>query len=111
VTSGILESITRDAVIRLCREELGVPVVEREVDRTELYVADEVFCCGTAAEIMPIWSVDRIPLRSNGTGPFTRRLDRLYYDVVRGNHPGYAAWRDDVSGCQVTDGSATTGTP
>ncbi|HEU5424764.1 MAG TPA: branched-chain amino acid transaminase [Nitrolancea sp.] len=110
VTSGILESITRDAVIRLCREELGVPVVEREVDRTELYVADEVFCCGTAAEITPIWSVDRIPLRSNGTGPLTRRLDRLFFDVVRGHHPGYAAWRDGVGRRQGAGGSGAAGT-
>jgi branched-chain amino acid aminotransferase len=109
VTNGILESITRDAVIHLCRAELGVPVVEREVDRTELYVADEVFCCGTAAEITPIWSVDRIPLRSNGTGPLTCRLDRLFYDVVRGNHPGYAEWRDEVGGRQVAGGSGAAG--
>ena len=96
VTSGILESITRDAVIRLCREELGVPVVEREVDRTELYVADEVFFCGTAAEVTPVWSLDRILLRSDGTGPITRQLDRLYHDVVRGLDEGYAEWRTPV---------------
>jgi branched-chain amino acid aminotransferase len=97
VTSGILESITRDAVIRLCRERLGTRVVEREVDRTELYVADEVFFCGTAAEVTPVWSIDRIPLRSGGTGPITRRLDRLYHDIVRGIDPGYAEWRTPVA--------------
>jgi branched-chain amino acid aminotransferase len=93
VTSGILESVTRDAVIHLCREVLDVPVVERDVDRTELYVADEVFFCGTAAEITPIWSVDRIPLRSGGIGPITRRLDRLYHDIVRGIDDCYPQWR------------------
>ena len=96
MTSGILESITRDAVIRLCRERLDLRVVEREVDRTELYVADEVFLCGTAAEITPVWEIDRIPLRSNGTGPLTRQLDRLYHDVVRGLDEGYGKWRTPV---------------
>lgn len=96
VTSGILESITRDAVIRLCRERLGLTVVEREVDRTELYVADEIFCCGTAAEVTPVFSVDRIALRTPGMGPVTRRLDRLYHDIVRGIDEGYAEWRTDV---------------
>ena len=93
VTSGILESITRDAAIRLCRERLGLTVIEREVDRTELYVADEIFFCGTAAEVTPVWSVDRIAVRSRGTGPITRQLDRLYHDIVRGIDPAYPEWR------------------
>jgi branched-chain amino acid aminotransferase len=96
VTSGILESITRDAVIRLCRERLGLTVIERDVDRTELYVADEIFCCGTAAEVTPIFSVDRINLRTPGMGPVTRQLDRLYHDIVRGVDAGYGEWRTDV---------------
>lgn len=102
VTSGILESITRDAVIRLCRERLGLTVIERDVDRTELYVADEVFCCGTAAEVTPILSVDRIALRSPGLGPVTRQLDRLYHDVVRGIDEGYASWRTDIDCARQT---------
>jgi branched-chain amino acid aminotransferase len=96
VTSGILESITRDAAIQLCRERLGLTVTERDVDRTELYVADEIFCCGTAAEVTPVLSVDRIPLRNPTMGPITRRLDRLYHDVVRGIDEGYGEWRTDV---------------
>jgi branched-chain amino acid aminotransferase len=96
VTSGILESITRDAIIRLCRERLGLRVVERDVDRTELYVADEVFFCGTAAEVTPVWSIDHIPVRSGGTGPLTRQLDRLYHDIVRGIDVGYPEWRTAV---------------
>ena len=103
VTSGILESITRDAVIRLCRERLGLTVTEREVDRTELYVADEVFFCGTAAEVTPVWSLDRIPLRSDGTGPITRQLDRLYHDIVRGLDEGYAEWRTPVERRATSD--------
>jgi len=96
VTSGILESITRDTIIRLCRERLGLTVIEREVDRTELYVADEIFCCGTAAEVTPVLSVDRIAARAGGMGPVTRQLDRLYHDVVRGIDEGYAEWRTEV---------------
>ena len=71
VTSGILESITRDAVITLAREELGLEVIERPVDRTELYLADEVFTCGTAAEITPVLSVDKYPVGNGEIGPVT----------------------------------------
>ncbi len=96
VTSGILESITRDTVIRLCHEVIEVPVRERDMDRTELYVADEVFYCGTAAEVTPVWSVDHIPLRSKGTGAITRRLDRLYHDLVRGIDDRFPEWRTPI---------------
>jgi branched-chain amino acid aminotransferase len=111
VTSGILESITRDAAIRHCRERLGLRVVERDVDRTELYVADEVFFCGTAAEVTPVWSIDRIPLRSTGTGPVTRQLDRLYHDIVRGIDAGYPEWRTavEVASAATAVGSAGRG--
>ena len=84
VTAGILEGITRDTVIRLFRDVLQVPVEERDVDRTELYVAEEAFFCGTYFEIEPIVSVDRYPVGSGRPGPLTRRLVRLYQDVVRG---------------------------
>ncbi len=96
VTSGILESITRNTLLRLMPEALGVPVVEREVDRTELYVADEVLFCGTAAEVTPITSVDRIPVGTGEIGPITRRVERLYHDIVRGIDPGYPEWRTVV---------------
>lgn len=96
VTSGILESITRDAVITLAREELGMEVVERAVDRTELYLADEIFTCGTAAEITPIVSVDKYPIGSGEIGPVTSRLMTTLENVVRGRSDRYAGWNASV---------------
>ena len=97
VTSGILESITRDALLTLAREELGIAVEERPVDRTELYMADEVFTCGTAAEITPVVEVDRYVVGDGGIGPVTQRLERLFHDVVRGNEVRWAHWRTPVA--------------
>lgn len=96
LTSGILESITRDALIVLAREELGIPVEERVVDRTELYVADEVFLCGTAAEISPVVSVDKYDIADGEIGPVTRELEDLFARVLRGREPRYAHWRTPV---------------
>ncbi len=95
-TSGILESITRATFIQLFREVLNIPVVEREVDRTELYVADEAFLCGTGHELAPIVSVDRLPVGDGQIGPITRRIENLYHDLVRGIDPRYPEWRTEV---------------
>ena len=97
LTSGVLESITRTALIRLCREELGLTVQERDVDRTELYVADEIFFCGTGAEMLPVSSIDHFQVGDGGVGPLTSRLEHVFHDVVRGIHPGYSNWRTPVS--------------
>lgn len=96
LTSGILESITRDALIVLAREVLGIPVEERVVDRTELYVADEVFLCGTAAEISPIVSVDKYTVGTGEIGPITRELERVFEGVLRGTDARYAEWRTPI---------------
>ena len=96
LTSGVLESITRTAILRLCRDELAIPTQEREIDRTELYVADEVFFCGTGAEITPVGSVDHYTVGSGGVGPITERIERLFHRVVRGQHTGYAFWRTPI---------------
>lgn len=96
LTSGILESITRDALLILAREELGIPVEERVVDRTELYVADEAFLCGTAAEISPVVSVDKYDVGNAEIGPVTRELEELFARVLRGREPRYAHWRTPV---------------
>ena len=95
-TSGILESITLDALKTLIREELGLRVVERPVDRTELYLADEVFICGTAAEITPIVEIDRYAIGDGGIGQVTRELERIFHDVLRGRESRYAHWRTQV---------------
>lgn len=91
-TESILESISRASVIELARRELGLEVVERPVDRTELYVADELFMVGTAAEILTIGSVDRYTVGNGGMGPITTRLERIFHSVVRGKNPEYRHW-------------------
>jgi branched-chain amino acid aminotransferase len=95
-TSGILESITRDALLILAREALGLSVVERDVDRTELYLADEVFTCGTAAEITPVVAIDHYPIGDGSIGPVTRRLEQVFHDVLRGREERYEHWRTPV---------------
>ena len=96
VTSGILESITRDALITLAREELGLDVVERAVDRTELYLADEIFTCGTAAEVTPVVSIDRYQIGDGEIGPVTKQLESLFHAVLRGENDRWSAWRTPV---------------
>ncbi len=96
VGSGILESITRDALMVLCREVLGLEVVEREVDRTELYLADEVFTCGTAAEITPVVDIDKYPIGGGAIGPVTQALESAFDDVLRGRDARYAHWLTPV---------------
>jgi branched-chain amino acid aminotransferase len=93
LSSGILESITRDALLVLAREQLGMPIEERVVDRTELYVADEVFLCGTAAEISPIVSVDKYVVGDGAIGPVTRELERVFEASLRGTSSSYDHWR------------------
>lgn len=93
--SDILESITRETVMTLARE-IGIPVEEREVDRTELYVADEVFLCGTGQELVPLTSVDRLPVGDGVPGAVTKRLQAAYEAVVRGLTDTHPEWRTPV---------------
>jgi branched-chain amino acid aminotransferase len=94
-SSDILESITRETVMVLARE-LGIPVEEREVDRTELYVADEVFLCGTGQELVAVTSVDRLPVGDGAPGATTKRLQAAYEGVVRGTTDSHPEWRTGV---------------
>lgn len=96
ITANILEGITRLTIMALLREELGVPVVERGIDRTELYVCDELILCGTGAQIAPVGSVDHRPVGKGGIGELGRKLQALYFDVVKGNVPKYAKWCEPV---------------
>ena len=91
-SQDILEGITRDTLLILCREELGLTVIERQVGRTETYVADEVFFCGTGAQVSPVIEVDRRPVGSGKIGPVTARIQQLYFEVVKGNHAKYRRW-------------------
>jgi branched-chain amino acid aminotransferase len=95
ITSGILESITRLTLIQLFKE-MKLPVEERDVDRTELYVADEVFICATRIEIVPVISIDRIEIGSGKPGPITKKIQKSYFDIVRGVGQKYKHWRTPI---------------
>ena len=92
VTDDILEGITRATLMTLLKEELGLTVVERSIDRTELAVADEAFLAGTGAQVVPITRVDHRPIGGGRPGPLTLELRDLYFDVVRGRKPKYRSW-------------------
>src|SRR2546421_12650303 len=83
-TENILLGITRDTIIPLATRELGRITRERQVDRTELYVADEIFLCGTGAQIAPVTNIDYRSIGNGEVGPITSTLQKLYHDVVRG---------------------------
>jgi branched-chain amino acid aminotransferase len=96
VTSDILESITRDTVIRIFGEYLGKETEERDIDRTELYGAEESFFCGSGYEIQPVLSIDRLKLNGGVAGPLTRALQQKYFALVRGQSEDHPEWRTPV---------------
>jgi branched-chain amino acid aminotransferase len=96
VSDSVLEGITRATIITLAESELGLRAVERSINRTELYTADEVFLCGTGAEISPVIEIDRRSVGSGVVGSITTQLRDLYLSVVRGQHPGYRHWVTSV---------------
>lgn len=98
VSENILEGITRDAVLTLARHDLGLPVVERQVGRTEVYVADEVFLSGTGVQIEPVTEIDGHPVGNGRPGTLTTRLQKLYAAAVRGRNPNYDHWCTPVYG-------------
>lgn len=94
--SNILESITRDTIITLYQEATGKAVVQRDVDRSELYFADEAFLCGTGQEIIPVVSIDRLPVGDGRIGPLTRTMQKTYFETVRGLVPDRHEWLTPV---------------
>lgn len=97
VTADILESITRTTLMEDIYPDLyGMPVVEREIDRTELYVADEAFLCGSGYEITPLTSIDKFQLGDGNVGPVTRALSKAYMDIVRATDKRHPEWRTPV---------------
>ena len=92
VTENILEGITRHSIICLAKSEMGIDTVERQVDRSELYTADEIFLSGTAAEVVPVVSLDRRPIGDGKIGSITSSLSRIYERVVRGGVSRYENW-------------------
>jgi branched-chain amino acid aminotransferase len=93
-TAGILDGISRKSIIRIARD-LGLEVVERDLARAELYLADEVFIAGTAAELVPVREIDDHAV-GQGLGPITKEVQRVYDDALRGRDPRYAEWLDVV---------------
>jgi len=95
-SDNILEGLTRLAMIELLRAELDLEVVERSIDRSELYIADEIFLCGTGAQISPVVDVDRRPIGDGQVGPVVDRLQKLYFEIVRGRSSKYRSWLTPV---------------
>jgi len=89
ITDNILEGITRRTVIMLMKAELGIEVVERPIDRTEVYLAEEAFFCGTGVQVAAITQVDHRPIGNGSLGPIAKELRRVYFDAVRGRAPKY----------------------
>jgi branched-chain amino acid aminotransferase len=96
VTDNILEGITRRRLLGIARDDLGITTLERSIDRTELYGADEVFLCGTGAQISPVIEIDRRAIGTGRPGPVSRDLSRVYFDAVRGRTPAYRDWLTPV---------------
>ena len=91
-TDNILEGITRASLIHLITEEMGLDVVQRSIDRSELYVADEVFLCGTGAQVSPVIEIDRRRVGDGEPGPLTMRLQSMYFDICKGRNDKFRDW-------------------
>jgi branched-chain amino acid aminotransferase len=96
IYDNILEGITRRTVIQLARDELGLETEERPIDRSELYVCDEAFFCGTGVQVAAIIEVDRRPVGTGRMGPVVNQLRDVYFDVVRGRASKYRHWCSPV---------------
>jgi branched-chain amino acid aminotransferase len=92
VSDNILEGITRATLMQYWSEDLGLPIIERPIDRTELYIADEVILCGTGAQISGVGEIDHRQVGDGKVGPFTRQLDEVYSRLVRGEIEKYREW-------------------
>ncbi len=92
VTDDILEGVTRQLLMKVIKDELSLPVVERSIDRTELYTCEELLLCGTGAQISPVVEVDHRPVGNGKVGEFTQELQTIYFNAVRGDTPKYKDW-------------------
>ena len=91
VNDDILEGVTRRAILELA-ETFGIPVETRSIDRSEIYVADEMFLCGTGVQLSPVIELDHRPIGGGAIGPITKRLHEAYFAAVRGNDPRFMHW-------------------
>ena len=92
ITDDLLEGVTRHGLIQLAREHMGMETVIRSIDRSELYVCEEAFLCGTGAQMSPIVEIDHRPVGDGEVGPIVRKLAQLYFDTVRGRMPEHSNW-------------------
>jgi branched-chain amino acid aminotransferase len=92
LSEDILEGVTRSTVMQIAYDELGIETIERPIDRTELYIADELFLVGTGAQISPVREVDGRIIGDGEIGPVTGALQDIYFDIVRGRQPKYRGW-------------------
>lgn len=92
----VLEGITRDSLVTIARD-LGYEIIEVPLSRDQLYIADEVFVCGTAAEVIGLREIDFRTIGSGESGPITRHLQQVFHKVVRGQEPRYVEWLDPVN--------------
>ena len=99
---NVLPGITRETVIQIAQRELGLDVVERSIDRSELYLADEVFLTGTAAHLTPVVQLDNRNIADGKIGPISAKLQKLYFDIVVGRNPKYLHWCTAVEPRLVT---------
>jgi branched-chain amino acid aminotransferase len=95
LSAGALNGITRNTVFAICAD-LGLKVVEKRITRDEVYISDEAFFTGTAAEVTPIRELDRIELGSGSRGPLTEKIQGAFFDIVNGRNPKYAEWLSKV---------------
>ena len=97
-----LPGFTRETIIQLAQSELGLQVVERSIDRTQLYLADEVFLTGTAAHLTPVIELDSRPIADGKAGPISSKLQKMYFDIVFGRNSKYLHWCTAVAPRLVT---------
>ena len=95
LSAGALNGITRNTVFAICAD-LGLPLTEKRITRDELYIADEAFFTGTAAEVTPIRELDRLPIGAGSRGPITEKIQAAFFDIVNGRNPKYAEWLSPV---------------
>lgn len=97
ITDNILEGITRRSIIEIASKELGLEVEERSIDRTEVFIADEMFMTGTAAQVVAITKIDYRPVGAGVMGPVTTKLRKMFDDIVRAKNSRYSAWNVEVN--------------
>jgi branched-chain amino acid aminotransferase len=95
LSAGALDGITRNTILAIC-SDLGLKLVEKRITRDEVYICDEAFFTGTAAEVTPIRELDRIELGSGSRGPITEKIQSAFFDIVNGRNPKYAEWLTKV---------------